>query len=80
MMAALKPFGPEWQKRRDSKGSTGLECCLCGKVISDASRAFYVPIDMATGRFVATDKTGPDISLYPLGGTCINRYHWATEF
>lgn len=77
----LKPFTSEQYRKRTERGSTGNECCLCGKHTGGVEGAIHVPIDHEAGEFVTEEQAterGEAVGYYPIGPECARK--WSKEF
>jgi hypothetical protein len=77
----LKPFASPRYLKRTRCGSTGDECCVCGKPTSGLNGAIHVPVNHENATFVTdaeAEKLGDAVSLYPIGPECAKK--WSKEF
>ena len=80
----LEPFSsPEYQKRTRT-GTTGMECCLCGRQVTEGTEgALYVSVNHCDCTFVTDEEAAtftPEedaISLFPIGPDCAIKYRKA---
>lgn len=79
---ALSPFSSEQYRKRTARGgTTGDECCLCGKDTSGQDGAIHVPVNHERGEFVTEDQIavlGDAVSYFPIGPECARK--WSREF
>ena len=79
----IAPFSSAQYEKRTQDGTTGDECCLCGRQTGGLEGAIHVPIDHCCGTFVNQDAVDADpegltISYYPIGPECARK--WKKEF
>lgn len=77
----LKPFASEEYRKRTVWGTSGKECCLCGRDTAGSAGALHVPINHEITEFVTDEQTsamGEAVSYYPIGPECAKR--WRKEF
>lgn len=73
----MKPFSSPQYRKRTALGTTGDECCLCGKDTSGLEGAIHVPVNHCSGEFVTdaqAEAMGEDVSLYPIGPECAKKW------
>lgn len=77
----LKPFNSKQYRQRTLRGTSGDECCLCGKDTSGQNGAVHVPVDHERGEFVTEEQAtarGEAVSYFPIGPECARK--WSKEF
>ena len=66
--------------KRTSHGTTGEECCICGRQTAGLAGAVHVAIDHTCSEFVTDTEAllrGDDCSLFPIGPECVRKWRKA---